>query len=109
MSQAQGAPDARNGIGPRSPEAPVGRVRALGGDALTLCNTSNEDNVKDEDLRARLKELYLPPVTDFVLVDVPEMRFVMVDGRGGPDSPAFADAIKWLYAVIDPMKPFARK
>lgn len=69
----------------------------------------NGGNVKDEDLRARLKELYLPPVTDFVLVDVPEMRFVMVDGRGGPDSPAFADAIKWLYAVIDPMKPFARE
>ncbi|BAS09260.1 retinol dehydrogenase 14 [Arthrobacter sp. Hiyo4] len=50
-------------------------------------------NVKDEDLRARLKELHLPPVTGFFLVDVPEMRFVMVDWRGGPDRPGFSGAI----------------
>ena len=65
--------------------------------------------MKDAELRARLNERYLPPVTDFVLVDVPEMRFLMVDGRGGPDSPELAEAIKWLSAVINSIKPFARE
>lgn len=65
--------------------------------------------MKDADLQARLKELYLPPATEFVLVDVPELRFVMIDGRDGPDGPALADAMKWLFAVIDPMKPIARE
>ena len=31
-----------------------------------------------------LKELYLPPADEFVLVEVPEMQFVMLDGEGHP-------------------------
>ena len=41
--------------------------------------------MKDADMKARLKELYLPPAKDFVLVDVPDMRFVMIDGQGAAD------------------------
>jgi hypothetical protein len=36
-----------------------------------------DQKMKDADMKARLKELYLPPAKDFVLVDVPEMRFVI--------------------------------
>jgi hypothetical protein len=38
-----------------------------------------DQKMQDADMKARLKELYLPPAKDFVTVDVPEMRFVMID------------------------------
>ena len=50
------------------------------------------------DLRA-LKELYLPSEEDFVLVDVPEIQFVMIDGGGSPD-----EAVQWLFSVLYPIK-----
>lgn len=65
--------------------------------------------MNDADMRARLKELYLPPPTDFVLVDVPEMRFVMIDGRGAADRSALDHAVKWLFAAIYPIKRIARE
>jgi hypothetical protein len=60
-------------------------------------------------MKARLKELYLPPPTDFVLVDVPEMRFVMIDGRGAADRAALDHAVKWLFGAIYPIKRIARE
>jgi hypothetical protein len=64
-------------------------------------------NMKDADMRARLKELYL--AKDFVLVEVPEMRFIMIDGRGAADRSALDQAVKWLFAVIYPIKRIARE
>ena len=32
-------------------------------------------------------------------VDVPELGFVMIDGGGAPEAPAFSDAIQALYSV----------
>ena len=52
----------------------------------------------------RLKELYLPSEKDLVLVDVPEMQFVMIDGEGSPDQ-----AVQWLFSVIYPIKLIAKK
>jgi len=65
--------------------------------------------MKYADMKARLKELYLPPAKDFVLVDVPAMRFVMIDGRGAADRSALDHAVKWLFAVIYPIKRIARE
>jgi len=65
--------------------------------------------MKDADMKARLKELYLPPTKDFVLVDVPEMRYVMIDGRGAADRSALDHAVKWLFAAIYPIKRIARE
>jgi len=65
--------------------------------------------MKDADMKARLKELYLPPAKDFVLVEVPEMRFVMIDGRGAADRSALTHATKWLFATIYPIKRIARE
>ena len=60
------------------------------------------------DLRRQLKALYAPPSTP-VLVEVPELAFLMVDGRGDPNtSEAYAEAIAALYAVSYALK-FAAK
>lgn len=63
----------------------------------------------EADMKARLKELYLPPTKDFVVVDVPEMRYVMIDGRGAADRTALDHAVKWLFAVIYPINRLARE
>jgi hypothetical protein len=65
--------------------------------------------MKEPDLMARLKELYLPPAEDFVFVDVPDMRFVMIDGHGAADRTALDHAVKWLFAAIYPIKRLARE
>jgi hypothetical protein len=65
--------------------------------------------MRDADLNVRLKELYLPPAEDFVLVDVPDMRFAMIDGRNAADRSALDHAVKWLFAAIYPIKRVARE
>lgn len=53
--------------------------------------------------------LYRPPADRFVLVEVPAMQFVMVDGEGNPNTvPAYKQAIKWLFSISYAMK-FATK
>jgi hypothetical protein len=61
------------------------------------------------DDRRRLEELYLPATDEFVLVDVPDMQFVMIDGEGDHDSEGFAQGTRWLFAVIHPIKRLARQ
>ena len=61
------------------------------------------------DDRRRLEELYLPSADDFVLVDVPNLQFVMIDGEGDPAGAAFAQASRWLFAVIYPIKRIAKQ
>jgi hypothetical protein len=52
------------------------------------------------DLRRELKGLYGPPVGRPVLVDVPELSFLMVDGQGDPNlSQDYRDAVQALFAV----------
>jgi len=65
--------------------------------------------MKETDLTPRLKELYLPPAKDFVLVDVPDMRYIMIDGRGAADRSALDHAVKWLFAVVYPIKRITRE
>ncbi len=61
------------------------------------------------DFKKSLPGLYKPPVDRFVSVDVPVMQFVKVDGRGDPNkTPAYKQAIEWLYAASYAMK-FAAK
>jgi hypothetical protein len=61
-----------------------------------------------EDLE-QLKRLYLPPTDEFVLVDVPDMQFLMTEGAGDHGSEAFAAATKWLFTVIHPIKRIAKE
>ena len=61
------------------------------------------------DFKKTLKELYLPSNKGFVMVDVPEMQFVMIDGEGSPEKAAYTDAVQWLFSVIYPVKFISKK
>ena len=61
------------------------------------------------DLKRDLKPLYTPPSKDFVVVEVPPMAYLMIDGHGDPNtSQDYRDAIEALYSVSYTMK-FAEK
>lgn len=62
-----------------------------------------------EEFHERLRELYLPPERKFTLVDVPEIRYAVVDGEGHPESNECAEAAKWLYFVVHLFKPLVKK
>ena len=56
-----------------------------------------------------MQELFAPPAKDFVLVTVPKLDFLMVDGMGDPGSArSYADAVEALYSVSYTLK-FASK
>ncbi len=62
-----------------------------------------------EEFHNRLNELYKPPTDQFTLLDVPDIRYMMIDGEGNPDSDAFRHATKWLYAVVHFVRPLVKK
>ncbi len=52
------------------------------------------------DLKRALRHLYAPSATTVVAVDVPPLRFLMIDRHGDPDtSPAYAEAVEALFSV----------
>jgi hypothetical protein len=56
--------------------------------------------VEKVDWRKTLKHVYGPSAREVVEIEVPEMRFLMVDGKGDPNSaPAFGAATETLYAL----------
>ena len=66
------------------------------------------------DLKKQLKHLYLPSAKECVLVQVPEMQFVMIDGQIEPglmpgDSPDFAVAIGAVYGASYTLKFMSKK
>ena len=57
------------------------------------------------DLRKELKHLYTASASEPVILDVPEMHFLMIDGQGDPNaSEEFQDAIQALYGVSYTLK-----
>lgn len=61
------------------------------------------------DFKKSLKHLYNPPKKDFVIVEVPEMSFLMIDGKGDPNTAtSYQQALDALYAVAYAAK-FASK
>jgi len=63
------------------------------------------------DLKKQLKDLYgTTKANGFVVVDVPEMNFLMVDGEGNPNTAqSFRDAIEALYALSYALKFMIKK
>jgi hypothetical protein len=52
------------------------------------------------DFKTERKDLYLTPATEFVVVDVPEFSYLMVDGEGDPNTAtSYADAVAALYSL----------
>lgn len=61
------------------------------------------------DFKKSLKTLYNAPAERFARVDVPQLRYVMVDGEGNPNTAAaYKTAVEWLFSVSYAMK-FASK
>jgi len=61
------------------------------------------------DWKVDLKHLYLPKAKEFTLVDVPPMKFLMVDGHGDPNtSLEFQEVMGALYTMAYTLK-FALK
>ena len=62
-----------------------------------------------EQFHERLRELYLPSEGQFTIVDVREIRFAVIDGKGDPGKGKSAEAAKWLYSVAHLVKPFVKE
>ncbi|GAA1364098.1 GyrI-like domain-containing protein [Catellatospora chokoriensis] len=75
----------------------------------TLGTLTKEAAVDKYDIKKARRELYAPSAKDFVVVDVPEMRYIVVDGRGDPNtSAAYAAAVEALFTTAYTLK-FASK
>jgi len=62
-----------------------------------------------EQFHKRLKELYLPSEKEFTLIDVPEIRYAVIDGSGNPESDEVKKASKWLYSMVHIVKPYMKE
>ncbi len=66
--------------------------------------------MKKIDLKKDLKHLYNPSAKEVVVVDVPKMNFLMIDGMGDPNKvPEFHEAIEALYSVSYTIKFMIKK
>lgn len=66
--------------------------------------------MQKKDYKKELKHLYKPSAKKVVLVDVPEMNFLMIDGQGDPNSSqAFQDAVAALYPLAYTLKFMVKK
>jgi hypothetical protein len=62
------------------------------------------------DYKKEMKDLYLPSAKEVAVVDVPAMRFVMIDGKGDPNiSQDFQDAMQALYTISYTIKFMLKK
>lgn len=62
------------------------------------------------DLKKDLKELYQASAKEVALIEVPPMRYLMVDGQGDPnDSPAYCQAVEALFSVSYTAKFMVKK
>ncbi len=61
------------------------------------------------ELRKTLKEYYSPPAGEVVLVRMPTMKYIMVDGDGEPGGEPFQQAMGALYNVAYTLKFRAKK
>lgn len=57
------------------------------------------------DFKKQLKHLYSPSAKKVEIAEVPQMNFLMVDGKGNPNtSKSFSDAIEALYPISYTLK-----
>jgi len=62
------------------------------------------------DLKREQKELYQPSSSHAVQIDVPVLKFLMIDGEGDPNrSQAYQDAVEALFAVSYALKFMVKK
>ncbi len=57
------------------------------------------------DLKKQMKAFWQPPTDAFTIVDVPVLTFVMIDGKGDPNTAAaYSQAVQWLYSMSYALK-----
>lgn len=62
------------------------------------------------DFKRELKSLYLPAAKDFVIVKVPNLNYLMVDGEGDPNTAkSYSSALSALYSTSYTLKFFSKK
>ena len=62
------------------------------------------------DLKKEFKHLYNPSSKEVLVIDVPEMSFLMIDGVGNPNTAQeYQDAVEALYAVSYALKFMVKK
>ena len=62
------------------------------------------------DLKKEKKELYYPSTREVSVVDVPEMKFLMIDGKGDPNtSPEYQNAMETIFPVSYKTKFISKK
>lgn len=62
------------------------------------------------DFKKKLKQLYQPSSKEIAEVNVPPMKYLMVDGEGAPETTqAFADAVAVLYSLAYTLKFMVKK
>lgn len=70
----------------------------------------NEIFMEKIDFKKVLKALYKPSAKKVELVEVPEMNFLMIDGKGDPGTAqAYAEAVEALYSVSYTLKFMIKK
>src|SRR5688572_26863256 len=68
------------------------------------------ESVAKVDLKKELKHLYQPSVKEVVRVEVPALRFLMIDGEGDPNtSQHYAEAVEALFSVSYTAKFMVKK
>lgn len=61
------------------------------------------------DFMKLLKTFYAPPTKEPVLVEVPAMQFLMLDGFGAPEGPEYHQALEALYPMAYTLKFAVKK
>jgi len=66
--------------------------------------------MKKLDLKKELRHLYQPSTKEVTAVDVPPMHYLMIDGKGDPNTAQeYSDAIEALFAVAYTIKFAVKK
>lgn len=66
--------------------------------------------VEKVDLKKQLKDFYNPSPKNPVIIQIPSMQFLMVDGAGNPNtSQAYSQAVEALYSVSYTVKFMMKK
>lgn len=65
--------------------------------------------MKEEAFFKKIKNFYSPSDKEFSVVDVPELKFLMIDGEGGPNDELFEKSIKWIFQAVHPLRLIARE
>lgn len=65
--------------------------------------------MNDDEFQSRLKEIYQPPKNKFVEIDMPDVRYLAIDGEGDPQKTGIDHAMQWLWSVVHFLTPIAKE